>query len=60
MLRVQQLREMAQVARNLAAQATDDKTREGLLIEAATLEAKARQREIELNLRPSSMQKADD
>lgn len=58
MLRVKQLREMARVARNLAAQASDSETRAGLLVEAATLEAKARQREIELKLRPPIMQKA--
>ena len=59
-LRVQQLRELALTARNLAAQATDEKTRLGLLMEAATLEAKARQREIELNLAPPILQKAED
>lgn len=58
MNRVKQLRELAQVARNLAAQAADDRTRNALLIEAATLESKARRREAELGLREPLMRAA--
>ena len=60
MLRVNQLYEMANVSRNLAAQAPDAKTRDALLFEAATYEAKARRREVELGMREPLMQRADD
>lgn len=60
MLRVQQLREMAEIARNFAAQSSDEKVRSSLIFEAARLEAKARKREVELGLRPPPMQKGED
>ena len=58
MIRVKQLRELAQVARNLAAQAADDRTRAALLIEAATLDSKARLLEVESGVRAPLMRPA--
>ena len=58
MIRVSQLRELAKVARNLAAEAADDRTRTALLIEAATLEAKARRLEVESGIREPLMKSA--